>query len=71
MTVRVTMAGGDITNVEILEDFETEGFSDRAKEEMISQIIDQDKAYVDVVSGCTMTSAGIMEAVNNAISQAK
>jgi len=69
MTVRVTMVDNDITNVEILQDFETPGLTDRCKEEIISQIIDQDKAYVDVVSGCTMTSVGIMEAVNNAISQ--
>lgn len=70
MTVRVTMVGDDITNVEILQDFETPGFADRAKEVIISQMIEQDKIYVDAVSGCTMTSVGIMEAVNNAISNA-
>lgn len=71
MTVRVTMDGTDITNVELVEDFETPGLTDRAKEQVIAQIIEQDKAYVDVVGGCTMTSVGIMEAVNDAISQAQ
>ena len=61
------MDGEDITNVEILEDWETPGFSDRAKDETVRNIIEKDKAYVDVTSGATMTSVGIMNAVNNAI----
>ena len=71
MTVRVTLNGDDITNVEILEDYETPGLTDRTKEQVIAQIIERDTDRVDIVSGCTMTSAGIMEAVRNALSQAK
>lgn len=71
MTVRVTIKDGDITDVEILEDWETPGFSDRAKEVTIKNIIDNDKAYVDVVAGATMTSVGIMRAVDDALKQVK
>ncbi|HHU13249.1 MAG TPA: FAD-dependent oxidoreductase [Clostridiaceae bacterium] len=68
MVVRVTVAEGDITDVEILEDWETPGFADRAKEETIAQIIETDQAVVDVISGATMTSVGIMSAVADALS---
>ena len=71
MTVRVTLDGEDITNVEILEDYETPGPTDRAKEQLISQIIERDTAIVDIVSGCTMTSVGVIEAVSDALKQAK
>ena len=68
IVVRVTMEDGDIKDVEILEDWETPGFSDRAKDETVRNIIEKDKAYVDVTGGATMTSVGIMLAVNDAIS---
>ena len=42
MTVRVTVKDGDISNVEILEDWETPGFTDRAKEQTIAQIIEKE-----------------------------
>ena len=71
MTVRVTLDGQDITNVEIMEDWETPGFSDRAKEVTIQRIIEQDKAYVDIVGGATMTSVGIMRAVDDALKNVK
>lgn len=71
MTVRVTLKEGHIAQVELLEDFETPGLTDRAKQQVIAQIIERDTPYVDIVAGCTMTSAGIMEAVNNAVSQAR
>ncbi len=71
MTVRVTMVDGDITDVEILEDWETPGFTDRAKEQTIAQIIEADDAIVDVISGATMTSVGIMNAVYDALEGAK
>ncbi len=67
ITVRVTMKGDDITAVEVLEEWETPGFSQRAFEQTIEKIVETDKAYVDVASGATMTSVGVMTAVNNAI----
>ena len=67
ITVRVTMVGDDITAVEVLDEWETPGFSQRAFEQTIEKIIETDKAYVDVASGATMTSVGVMTAVNNAI----
>ena len=71
MTVRVTKNGNDITKVEILEFWDTPGFSDRAVDQTIAQIVERDTAIVDVVSGATMTSVGIMSAVSDALAQAK
>ena len=67
ITVRVTMNGDDITAVEVLDEWETPGFSQRAFEQTIEKIVESDKAYVDVAGGATMTSVGVMTAVNNAI----
>lgn len=67
ITVRVTKDGDDITDVELLECWETEGLTDRTKEVVINQIIEKDTAVVDVVSGCTWTSVGIMSAVADAL----
>lgn len=69
MVLRVTVNGDDITDVEVLESWETEGFSARAFDETIRMIVEQDKPYVDIVSGATMTSVGIQAAVNDALSQ--
>ena len=40
-------------------------------DETIRQIVEKDAAIVDVTSGATMTSVGIMSAVSDALSQAK
>ena len=69
--MRVTKKGDDITKVELLEFWDTPGFSDRAVDETIRQIVEKDAAIVDVTSGATMTSVGIMSAVSDALSQAK
>lgn len=71
ITVRVTKKGDDITKVELLEFWDTPGFSDRAVDETIRQIVEKDAAIVDVTSGATMTSVGIMSAVSDALSQVK
>ena len=39
--------------------------------ERAAQIVEKDTAVVDVVSGATMTSVGIMSAVSDALAQAK
>ncbi len=71
ITVRVTKKGDDITKVEVLDFWDTPGFSDRAVDQTIAQIVEKDTAVVDVVSGATMTSVGIMSAVSDALAQAK
>ena len=71
LVVVVTKDGDDITDIEVVQSFETPGLTDRTFEQVIGQMIEQDTAYVDVVSGCTMTSVGLMEAVNDALTQAE
>ena len=67
--VEVTMVDDEITAIEILEHEETEGVSDPAIEQIPDAIIAAQSPEVDAVTGATMTSNGIMEAVANAINQ--
>ncbi len=66
IVVEVTMVGDEITAIEIVEHEETPGLSDPAFEEIPDAIIAAQSSSVDVVSGATDTSNGIMEAVANA-----
>lgn len=67
--VSVTVEGGTITAVEIIEHEESEGISDPAIEGVPAAIVENNSPNVDVVSGATYTSNGIMDAVRNALSQ--
>ena len=69
--VKVTMDGDRIANIEVLEQSETEGISDPAFEKLIPAMIEQQTADVDGISGVTLTSNGLREAVRNALAQAK
>jgi uncharacterized protein with FMN-binding domain/Pyruvate/2-oxoacid:ferredoxin oxidoreductase delta subunit len=69
-TVSVTVKNGNISNVEVLSYRDDEPFFSRAKDTVISEIIDVQSADVDAVSGATYSSNGIMEAVDNALSNA-
>ncbi|WP_422487157.1 FMN-binding protein [Gudongella sp. DL1XJH-153] len=70
LKVAVTFEGGNITNVEVVEHSETEGISDPAIEGVPAAIVASNSTEVDVVSGATLTSNAIIEAVNNAIAVA-
>ncbi len=69
--VSVEVADGAITNVEILEQEETEGLGDAATEEVAQKIVEENSTEVEVVSGATWSSEGTMEAVTNALEGAK
>ncbi|WP_026888960.1 FMN-binding protein [Clostridium beijerinckii] len=69
LKVAVTVKDDKIANVEIVSNNETKG--KEALNTVPKEIIDTQSTSVDVVSGATMTSKGIMEAVNNALSQAE
>lgn len=71
--VRVTVSGGLITNVNVLSHHETTAGSINyyAKgASVISRILGRPGKSVDTVSGATLTSRGIIDAVNNALSKA-
>ena len=66
--VSVTVAGGKITEVKVLEHQETAGISDPAIADVPQAIIDAQSTEVEAVSGATMTSNAIKEAVAKALS---
>lgn len=66
--VAVTFADGKITNVQVVKHSETDGIADPALEGIPLAILAAGNPDVDVISGATMTSNGIIEAVNNVIS---
>src|SRR5690625_2710836 len=64
LTVEVTMDGDTITDVTVTEHSETEGVADPALEEVPATIVESNSTDVDTVSGATVTSNAIIEAVN-------
>ena len=69
--VKVTMDGDKIANIQILEHTETAGLCEPAFERVVADILAKQSTEVDAVSGVTLTSRGIIEAVNNALAQAR
>ena len=67
--VKVTVADGKIASVEVLEHAETEGVCEPAIEGVPAAIEAANSTEVDTVSGATVTSNAIIEAVNNALSK--
>ena len=67
--VRVTVSGGNITNVEILSHSDDAPFFNRAKA-VIGRLLGRPGKSVDTVSGATYSSRGIIDAVRNALAGA-
>ena len=68
ITVSVTMDGDTITAVEVVSNSETPEIAGTALEQIPAAIVAANSPDVDVVSGATYTSNGIINAVKNAIS---
>ncbi|MDN6161471.1 MAG: FMN-binding protein [Atopostipes sp.] len=66
--VEVAIEEGEILDIAILEHEETEGVADPAFEEIPEEMINTNSSDVDIVSGATMTSEGLIAAVNDALS---
>lgn len=71
ITVEVTVEGGNIIAVTLTEHAETEGLYENAEKNVVTEIIKTQSSEVDAVTGATNTSNGIMEAVANALADAK
>lgn len=70
--VEVKVSDSKIEEITVKEHMETEGISDPAIEDLPKMIVDkQSTEGVEAVSGATMTSNAILEAVNDALMQAK
>jgi len=67
VTVTLTVNGNDITEVKAVGASETQGIGSKAIEELPAAIEKADSADVDGVSGATVTSNAIKEAVKNAL----
>lgn len=68
IAVTVTVTGGAISGVTVDSHDETPGVSDPAIEQIPAAIVAAGTPDVDTVAGATLTSAGIIEAVKNALS---
>ena len=67
--VKVTIAKGSITKVEILSHKEDNPYFSKSKG-VISKMLGKPGKNVDTVSGATFSSKGIIDAINNAVSKA-
>lgn len=67
INVEVTVESGEITDVRVLSHNDSPGISDPAIEEIPAAIVAGNTTEVEVVSGATFTSQGLMAAVNNAL----
>ena len=70
-TVSVTISNGAITDITTVSTQDDTPYYDRAFSTVVSEIIEAQSTSVSAVSGATHSSDGIMEAVANAIAQAK
>ena len=65
MTVKVKK--GKVTSITIESSREDSQYMNRAKDTVIGEIIDAQSLNVKTISGATMSSNGILEAVANAL----
>lgn len=70
INVSVVVSGGKISTI-TADHQETAGLGDKACDTMIAAMIKADSTEVDTVSGATVTSKGLIEAVNTALTKAK
>lgn len=68
--VEVTLGQTEIKSVKVLEQSETKGIADPALENIPVEIVKNQTLNVDAVSGATITSNAILEAVSDCIKQA-
>ena len=70
VSVEVTVEGGAIKDINILENEETEGLGDVAMEDLKQQMLTGSTVDVEAVTGATLSSTAFIAAVKDALSQA-
>jgi len=70
VTVEVTLTKDKIYSVKVTDQHETEGIGTKAVEQMPPKMVEGNTIKVDTVSGATVTSTAILEAVKSAIKAA-
>lgn len=71
VTVTVEVNGDDIVSVKVVGDSESEDIGRSAIEQLPARIEEADSTDIDGISGATMTSNAIKEAVNKALKSNK
>lgn len=69
ITVQVTVSGGRIADIQVVSSDDTGTWFEDAKG-VIQEVLDAQSTSVDVVSGATYSSRGILQAIRNALAQA-
>ena len=67
ITVTVTTEDGKITKVEAVGEKETQGIGSNAIKQLPAKIVEAGNTDVDTIAGATVSSKGILYAVNNAL----
>lgn len=71
LELEVTVEDGVISAVDVLSHEETDGISDPAFDEVPAAIVESNSTDVETVSGATVSSEAIIEAVNTALEDAQ
>ncbi len=71
IAVAVEIVDGKITDVKVTSHGETEGIGSLAVEQLPGKIVEAQSTEVDGVSGASVSSAALKEAVNDALTKAK
>lgn len=70
ITLETVISGGKIADIHILDHVETTVISDKPLSELPADIVEYQNIGVDLVSGATMTSRGVVNAVSDCLMQA-
>ena len=65
--LKVLVEGGKVSDIELLDFNDTPGIGDAAAESIIQDIINKQSVEIDGVSGATVSSEGVIQAVKNAL----
>ena len=68
--IELTYEDGEIKDVKVVEHKESEGIADPALEQIPAKIVGEQNINVDTVSGATVTSTAIIDAVKQALEAA-
>jgi len=71
MTVEVSVRDGRMSDIKVVADFSTPGYSDKVKEMLIPEMLHKNNTDVDGITGSTMSSMHLIQAVENALKKAE
>ncbi len=71
LTIEVVIEGGAITAVHVTEEHETPTIGGRALEELPGMIVDGNSIEIEAISGATLTSMRVVDAVMDCLEQAQ